>query len=241
MKKILLILLFFSVVPKINAAGFLGTFIDYRHEIRRTLGYDTTSSGVLDDTTANQFVRQAVFQVFPILNPRIEDWKILLSGVVDGQYSLDTLTINVLGVNVRKGDTVVSLTYAPRDVWSQLNIEPLLANVQNRWSKRAGYYDWADSIIYFYPVPDLTDSAFVLVSLRIPNIITTDNMGLVPPEYRIVILRYATYLAARRVGHVLLESFYRDYQEIMVSLKELHQRRFAPQIHPDSGYFRSKY
>ncbi len=242
MKRIILVfLLSMFVCPIVSAADYLETFVDYRWEMRRALGLDTTSSGVLDDTTANQFVRQAVFQIIPILRPRfIEDT--IATAANDNTYSLDTLTIGISSVQWRTGDSVKSLIYAPRAIWYQLSVNPNLASEENPYNKRPSYYDYADSQIFLYPIPAIANDSFYIMSwYKLPTAYAGDSLFQIPVQYRVAVLRYAVYLVAQSRRHPLTEIYLRDYQTIVEVLRSAYPRAYQPQLHPDSGYFRSKY
>ena len=242
MKRVILVfILSMFVCPIASAADYLETFVDYRWEMRRALGLDTTSSGVLDDTTANQFIRQAVFQITPILKPRLIEERIL-TVANNNIYSLDTLTIGISSVQWRRKDSAKSLIYAPRSVWYQLQVNPNITNEENPYDQRPSYYDYADSQIFLYPIPGIAnDSIYIMSWFKLPTIYAGDSLFQIPVQYRSAVLRYAVYLVAQSRRHPLTEMYLRDYQAIVDILKSAYSVEYDPRIHPDSGYFGRKW
>ena len=239
--RILLILLVFSLFAlPVASADVLEVFEQYRHGIKQSLGLDITSSAIAD-TTLNEYVRRAVLQIIPLLKPRfIEDS--IVTTANDNIYSLDTLTLGISSVQWRTKDSVKSLIYAPRAIWYQLSVNPNLASEENPYNKRPSYYDYADSLLFLYPIPTITSDTFWIMSwYKLPAAVSTDSLFQIPIQYRPAVLRYATYLAGRSRQHPLTEIFYRDYQEIVAILKQAYSREYRPQIHPDSGYFGRKW
>ena len=240
MKKLLVLLILLLFCTTIQGADVLEVFEQYRHGIKQSLGLDVTSSAIAD-TTLNEYVRRAVLQIIPLLKPRfIEDS--IVTTANDNIYSLDTLTLGISSVQWRTKDSVKSLIYAPREIWYQLPVKPNLSSEKNPYDKRPSYYDYADSLLFLYPVPTITSDTFWIMSwYKLPTAFEDDSLFQIPVQYRTAILGYATYLAGRSRQHPLTEIFYRDYQEIVAILKQAYSREYRPQIHPDSGYFKRKW
>ena len=236
MKKLLVLLILLLFCTTIQGADVLEVFQQYRHGIRQSLGLDTASAAI-SDTTLNEYVRRAVFQIIPLLKPRlIED--LIVTTANNNIYSLDTLTIGVSSVQWRRKDSAKSLIYAPREIWYQLSVNPNLASEENLYNQRPSYYDYADSQIFLYPIPTIASDTFYIMSwYKLPTAFEKDSLFQIPVQYRLAVLGYATYLAGRSRQHPLTEIFYRDYQEIVAILKQAYPREYRPQLHPDSGYF----
>lgn len=237
MKKILLIIIVMIFAANVRSADYLETFVDYRWSMRRALGIDTTSQRVLDDTTANQFIRESVNRVLPTLRPRLIEDTVVISQY-DNTYSLDTLTIGISSVEWRRRDSVKSFIYAPRSVWYQLDINPNIIDEENPYDQRPSYYDYTDSLIFLYPVPAIaSDTVYVLSWYKVPAIISADNLINIPVQFRTAVLRYAIYLVAQSRRHPLTELYLKDYETMIAVLNRAYPRIYQPQIHPDSGYF----
>lgn len=236
MKRLLFVFVVLFLYVPIRGAGVLEVFQNYRHAIKQSLGLDTASSAIAD-TTLNEYVRRAVLQITPLLQPRLVEDSIVTTAN-ENIYSLDTLTVGISSVQWRNVDSIKSLIYAPREVWYQLKVNPNTSNEGNPYDQRPSYYDYADSQIFLYPIPTIADDAFYIMSwFKLSNAHEKDSLFQIPVQYRMAVLGYATYLTARSRQHPLTELFLRDYQETVAILKQAYSRNYQPTIHPDSGYY----
>ena len=224
MRRLLVLLIFLLFCTTIQGADVLEVFEQYRHGIKQSLGLDIASSAIAD-TTLNEYVRRAVFQIIPLLQPRMIEDTIGPTTANDNVYSLDTLTIGISSVQWRTRDSIKSLIYAPREVWYQLNVDPNLANEENPYNKRPSYYDYADSQIFLYPIPTIANDTFYVMSwYKVQAIVALDSLIKIPVQYRVAILSYATYLAARSKTHPQTELFWKEYQETILNIRRAYGR-----------------
>ena len=223
MKKILLIMIIMVLATNVGAVDYLDNFTDYRWAMRRALGLDTTSQRVLDDTTANQFIREGVYHVTPVLSLRQKEFTFATT-YKNNRYALDTLIMEIIAVEWFNLDSIKTIIFAPKKSWYQLPIKQT-ADEPMAYSRRPSYYDYTDSLIFLYPVPIIVgDSIRILASTRLPDFNIKDTLEIVPIEYRDAILKYATYLAARSKAHPQTELFWKEYQETILNIRRAYGR-----------------
>lgn len=212
MKKIILLLLLF-ICPNTYSADFVDSFQEYRHQIKRKLGHDTSSTSPAD-TTYNQMIREAVIKIMPIVQGRKESFSFVTTYRSDS-YALDTTVSGVMSVYWSKNDSIKTLIKAPKESWYSLkrDDESILANKEG-YQSRPSYYDYVDGTLFLFPTPPRNgDTIRYDAYTKINSITALDSLSLIPQRYRIVILEYASYLMAQNLQHSLMNVFREDYNQ----------------------------
>ena len=215
----LLLTIVLTLLPfTISAADLFETFSSCREFIRNELGYAGSSSGPLNDSTINQYLRVATV----VNNPLIEGRTITLTSttvVGKNSYVLDS-SVKVIAVEIKRQDTIKSLFYVPRELWYEQTHKVTRGGMG--FNSFPSYYDYTDSLLFIHP-PPITggDTITILAVERFPNIDTASSLARIPRKYRVVIVKYATYLIARAIQHPFVAAFKQDYEEAVMRLGNL--------------------
>jgi len=213
----LLFILFVAV--NVSAADFLDDFTGYGVKMRQSLGISGSATGMLDDTTANNFVREAIVTLSPLIKPRKATTTIITT-YRQNAYSLDTLVSGIIAVEWSKNDSVKSLVYVPRNLWYE-QYSKVTKDKKDPYQQRPSYYDFIDGTIYLYPVPSAVrgDTIKIMGWEKLPNFISADTLEIIPLIYRVAILKYAVYLAARARSNPMTPMYLRDYEQAIAILR----------------------
>ena len=215
MKKLIIIFLIL-LCGNVLSADFCENFEEYRRQIKRNLHLDTASTAI-SDTTLNQFIRQGVIKVMPLIQA-IKSTDLFVTVHRQGVYTLDSTVVGVLNVEWSKNDSLKSLLYSPKEIWHEKELKTLAG--ERSYDGRPSFYDYIDNTIYLYPVPFRNgDSIRVSVYRKINSISALDSLILIPQKYRVAVLEYATWISARTVQHPLMETFERDFNMSVSILK----------------------
>lgn len=210
MKRLILIVAQLLCMAGVASAIDLDNLLDYRHQMRRNLGLDTASTNALSDTSANEFVREAVMTVIPSGRYLREEFKFVTS-YRDLDYSLDTSLVAVEAVVWTKNDSLKALTYAPMSAWVGADITNLVG--ENGYNRRPSRYDYIEGTIYLNPTPVVAgDTIRVVARTRVKNIAGAVDMSSIPQQFRWPILKCATWLAANARQDPRSVIFYQEYQ-----------------------------
>ena len=218
MKKVLFILLLF-ISGNIMSADFVDDFGGYRSQIKRNLGHDTTSVSP-SDSAYNQFIRQAVIKVMPIIQGKKKSFS-FITNYRDDSYDLDSTVNGIISVYWSKNDSIKTLLKAPKDQWYTLKKDDEnIVSQKSGYQNRPSYYDYIDDIIYLYPSPPRNgDTIKYEAYTKVTNIDNaTDSLQAVPQKYRVAILEYATYLVAQSLQHPSANLYRQDFSESVQSL-----------------------
>ena len=216
MKKALYLITFMLLFGVTHGADFCGSFGEYRTQIRRKMDISQTNTGYASDSTLNQFVREAVVQLVPIIKGYTKT-AVVTTVYKDNSYSIDSTITNIESVEWSYNDSIKSFVYVPKSQWYQM--EHKETGNKDGYEKRPSYYDFTDSYLYLYPVPTKSgDSIIITGTGKIASLAASDNLSNIPQKYRGAILNYAVYQLAKSKGHPLWESFYRDYVESVTML-----------------------
>jgi hypothetical protein len=196
MKKLLLLFIFLLIPVGLRAADVLETWDDYSVAARRSLGYDTVSTGLLTDANARAFIRVAVIQIVPISQSRKEITSFITT-YKNYTYDLDTSLTKILSVWWSKNDSIKTLLYKPISQWS-LQEHKATTGDNNPLLKRPSFYDFTDSLILVYPAPSdvFGDTIRIMGTHRIRSVLTDSTLDEIPQIYRPSVLNYITWSAA---------------------------------------------
>ncbi len=223
MNRFILILIIVLFAVSVQGADlFLDTFPDYRGAIKSALGLDVGSSAYTD-STLNDFVRQSVYHITPSIQLRQKEFSFPTT-YKNNRYALDTAIMEIIAVEWFAKDSLKSIIYAPKTSWYQLPVKQSKEEPE-AYSRRPSYYDFTDSLIFLYPVPIVVgDSIRILASTKLPNFNSIDTVDAIPIEYRLAVLKYATYLAARSRSHHFTQLFFQEYQETIANIRRAYGR-----------------
>ena len=195
MKRIFVVALL-SLVSPAMAADVLETWEDYSVAARRSLGYDTVSTGLLTDANARAFIRVAVVQIVPIAQSRKEITSVVTT-YKNYTYALDTSLTEILSVWWSKNDTVKTLRFMPVSRW-HLQEHKKTGGGNDPLLKRPSFYDFTDSLLLVYPAPSAVfgDTIRIMGTHRIRAVLTDSTLDEIPQIYRPAVLNYVTWSAA---------------------------------------------
>jgi hypothetical protein len=188
-------------------AGMYEDFADCRVYMRTLLDVSGTT---LSDSTANMFLRDAAHSV----NFELAAKKALLTDTLvrkKGTYKLDSFAV-IVSVDIKFNDTIKSLLYVPREKWSSQTHQSTFG--AKGFLRFPSYFDWNDSLIFIAPAPFSSgDSIFFVGIRRLPISDSGGSLSYLSLEYRIAVVKYAAFLAARAKQHPMAGSFLQDYKE----------------------------
>lgn len=216
MKKILVLLLVL-IGGAASAADFLSTFSEYRSQIRIKLNVSINNTTYLSDSTIDQFVREGIVQIAPLLHGDRGVYAIP-SGTQfrKDSYVLDTFVQGVQSVVISKNDTVKALLYVPKSRWYQMEHRST-SGQKDPYLKRPSYYDYYDNTLYLFPAPTLTgDSIKVEVWRKIPNISTSPTLSNLHQSARLSVMKYAAWQAAQAKQHPLAPFLKAEYERSLI-------------------------
>ena len=206
-----------------GAGDFVGSFAEYRKAIKRKCGIDMSNTAWLPDSTMNDFVKEAVAAVNPIVMGRkiIDTIASILSQ--ENTYEIDSNMIGVFSVAWRNGDSVKSLVPVPRTLWHQQPHQTTIGQIDG-YLKYPSYYDFIDGYVSVFPVPrisgdtvgDTLNGAFVVTGWSlVPDLTSGASISLIPQQYRATILEYATWKVAEAKQHPLAAGFRSNFFELL--------------------------
>ena len=194
MKKLILILFLF-LAGNVGAADSLGTFGNYDAQVRSNLGLAATNTSFVTDTVINQFVREGVVGILPLIKGEKREF-VITTIHKQNTYATDSLMLDPISVEWSKGDSVKSLTYAPRGTWYQLEVEKNLL-LKKDYRRRPSHFDFTEDNIFLCPTPVVVgDTIKIIASAKLANIAAADSLISIPTKYRTMICDYATYRVA---------------------------------------------
>lgn len=216
MKKLLIALMLLAV-GVMATEDYLGKYADYRNQIKRRFNVGVTvTTEPWSDTTLNQFVRDAVVHHSRLMRGPIFTDKIVSSADV-GTYAMDTALVDILGVWWSKNDSTKSFLRVPREQWYTAKITPLAGKAA--FDYRPSYYDWSDSLLWLYPVPDGAGDTIVVQGWRrVPSIAASDNLSVIPQELRPTILDYVVWQIAMATSSPMVQMYMASYQQKLADL-----------------------
>lgn len=211
MKKILILLLVLTGGVA-SAADFMDSFSAYRSQIRRKLGVDVTNTTYISDSTLNEYIREGVVMVAPLVKG---DRAIRTVNVQYRRtdYTLDSLVTGVQSVTICKNDTVKALLYVPQNLWYQQEHRTTVGQ-QDGYLKRPSYYDYFDNTLLIYPPPTLLgDTIKINTWQKIGNISAVTSLTNLHPFARVAVLKYACWQAAQGRQHPMTGLFQQEYEK----------------------------
>ena len=211
MKKYIYFITFMLMFGVTHSADFCGSFSEYRTQMRRKLDIKQSNTAYADDSTLNQFIRESVVHVVPLINGYTTT-AVVTTSYGDNSYAIDTSLVDIESVEWSYNDSIKSMIYVPKAQWYQM--ENKETGTKDGYEKRPSYYDFTDSYLYLYPVPTKSgDSIIITGTGKIKSLAGSDSLSNIPQKYRDVVLNYAVYQLSRAKQHPAWESFYRDYAE----------------------------
>ncbi len=196
------------------SADYADNFKQYRFQMKRKLGIDT-SSVEPSDTTLNQFVREAIIKVSPIIQSNKASFNFNTT-FRSNSYSLDTAVTGILSVYWSKNDSIKTLIKAPMETWyTLLSAEESMLSGKSAWQNRPSYYDYRDGYIVLFPTPIRNgDTIRYDAFTKIKDISgPTVDLTTIPQKYRVAIVEYATYLLAQNLQHSAGTLIKQDFDE----------------------------
>jgi hypothetical protein len=217
MKRITIFLLLF-LASSVGAADFLDSFSEYRAHVKRKLGIATTNTTYVSDSSFNQFVREAVVAVVPVVGAD-KEIKVTTSSYRQMTYTLDTQVVKIHSVRWSKNDSTKSLLFVPMEVWYEQEHKST-TNQQKPHDKRPSYYFYTDTQLFVHPPPVIVGDTFrILATLKVKDIAAAADLAAVYPKYRVALLNYVAWKVAESRQHPMTNMFKADYD---VALAELN-------------------
>jgi hypothetical protein len=211
MKRLIILLVSVLGFSSAQAGDLLDSLSAYRYQMRRHLGVDTASTGYISDENANQFVREAIVTLMPVIRAdKIDDT--ITTSYRQTDYSLDSTFLGVISVEWRKMDTIKALQYVPRGKWYDLKHNATQGG-KNPYLKRPSFFDYDDDYLYVFPVPTTTVADTIIVHgwRKLPSVMAASDLTAIPQAYRVPILHWAVYLVARAKQKPDVDRFFRDF------------------------------
>lgn len=225
MKKI--IVLFLLLAGSAQAGQFLETFAEVRAQVRAKLNINSTSS-FLTDSTANQYIREGML----VVNPMVmfdKEVKTTVLTFKQNTYSLDTMLIGIISAEISRSDSVKTLKYVPRGEWYNQYVAPATAG-KIGYEKWPSFFDYSDDQIFIYPTPtnpNLTDTLKIYGWQKVGSIDTVSTMTKMPEAYRVAVLDYVIYVAAKARSHPNTMLYYQDFQRDIAAINAAFNRKEA--------------
>ena len=194
MRRLLIAAIVLVLCGSVLADDFLDSREDYRIQIRRKLGFTTSSSGAATDGNLDAFVSEGVAYTMPLIRSSKQE-QTFVTSYETASYALDTTTIGVEAVWIKHRDTIKVLVPLPIAEWGEKTHEYTRGQKLSRL-KRPSYYDWTDSLLYLFPVPTRGDTVHVMGWHDLGDITTDTLLTSIPQQYRVVVLNYATWKCA---------------------------------------------
>lgn len=220
MKKIILVAIL--LCPSAFAGQYLSTFSAVRAQARAKLNV-SSSSAYLTDSTANQYIREGII----FINPMVmydKEVKTFTSTFKQNTYSLDTMMIGVISVEFSKNDSVKTLKYVPRDMW--FDQYPRSTVGEKGWEKFPAFFDYSDDQIFIYPTPTrVGDTMKIYGWQRVGDIDTVSTLAKLPEAYRIAVMWYVIKEAAKARTDPRTASFEQSFAEAVAVVNSGLNRR----------------
>lgn len=201
-----------------TGADFLATMGSAREQIKWTLGYaSTVTDGVLADTSLNQFIREGIVTVAPLVAGIKAEQSFVTSYRVN-KYALDTATLTVVSVFWQKNDSIKPLHLVPIGQWGEQTHRT--TSGKNRFLKRPSYYDWTDDNIYLFPSPTspVADTIKIIAFQKVAGIAVAGTLDSLPQVYRLPVYKYALWRTAGALQHPLTNHYWQDYQQSLAGV-----------------------
>lgn len=200
-----------------NGSDYMDATVDYRSMIKRKNGIATASTQWLSDSTLNELVKEGVIEVSNVVGPYVGT-KNVYTQYKQMTYPLDSLVLRVIDVSWKKGDSIKSLIPKPMNDWASINRK--FCEGYTDYEARPDVYWRVGSSLNVYPAPYIeAETLLVTARLRIPNITAGSSLTLIPQNYRVAILKYATWQAALIKQSPLAGEFEKQYLESVAVLK----------------------
>lgn len=229
MRRLIFLLLLLLPVGASAADELFNNMDDALIYMRQTLGYTTASSNALSDSAGRFFLRSGIVTINPIIRGDKVEWVFTLT-YHQNAYAIDSNIIGVLSVEWKKLDSVKSLVYVPRAMW--YNMEHQSSKGQRGRLARPSYYDYNEDYLYLYPVPTEKTGAYdtirVLGYRSVSDLDTVTSLTFMPEAYRVAVVKWAAWQAARARQHPLTESLRLEYLEQIAVINRIFHGMGAP-------------
>jgi len=228
MRKLFPLLIVLMLVSTVRSADLLENFTDYRHLMRMNLGVDTTDVEYLPDTNANQFIRVAAVTIVPITQSNKAIF-IDTTAYKKSAYDLDSAILGIIAVQWVKQDTIKTFNYLPMEQWN-LPFNEQLSDGSEEFpkSRRPLVYEYIEGKLFLNPTPIMGGDTLRIIAWRkVLDIAVEDSLSTIPQQYRVPVLQYATWLAARSKQHPLTAMFKESYIEAIAIVGQSLNKRGA--------------
>lgn len=210
MKKLFVLLLVLLGVAAL-AADYMDSFSTYRAQIRRTIGVDIADVTYVSDSSLNDYIREGVVLAGGLTKGE-KAIRTVTTHFMRNDYAMDSLITGVMSVVISKNDTVKALLYVPQTLWFQQEHRTTVGQ-DDPYLRRPSYYDYYDGTILVYPTPTLAgDTIKATCWQKVANISGATSLTSLHPLARVVVLKYATWQAAKAKQHPMTEMFRLEYE-----------------------------
>lgn len=219
MKKILIALLLLA--GSANAGQFLETFSEVRAQARAKLNINSTSA-YLTDSTANQYIREGMLFVNPMMMYD-KEVKATVTTFKQNTYTLDTMFVGLISIEMSKNDSVKTLKYVPRGQWYEQYVEKTTG--KTGYDKWPSFYDYSDDQLFLYPTPTRAgDTVKMYGWQKVGDVDTVSTLTKVPEKYRLAVMFYVAYAAADARSDMKAQRLFQLFEAAMQSAVAYYER-----------------